>query len=293
MTDEAALLQAIADQPEADTPRLVYADWLDERGGEANRARAEFIRLQIMLYRLAAETAESKAARPRAAELLNRFATEWGFPPRESNRYDVRRGFIDEWYLQLSRGHAEIEAFVRCLSRFPITRVVLNANLLQPPMTSDSELIAQLDVPAIHKLRSMEIAAPAYGPALLEVLLSLRQAPALKSLTIAGVTVEAAVSIASLPKLGSLESLYFRFGAPGRNGGVRDTGAVAIATSTVLHELRGLSLRGTRVRNRGALALAASRTLGKLERLILTENPGIGATARQALRNRFEDRVFL
>jgi uncharacterized protein (TIGR02996 family) len=45
--DGAALLAAIIAHPDEDTPRLVYADWLDEQGGESNAARAELIRLQI------------------------------------------------------------------------------------------------------------------------------------------------------------------------------------------------------------------------------------------------------
>ncbi|MBA4189907.1 MAG: hypothetical protein C0467_18135 [Planctomycetaceae bacterium] len=44
MSDEDALLSAIAAQPAEDTPRLVYADWLDEHD---QPIRAEFIRLQI------------------------------------------------------------------------------------------------------------------------------------------------------------------------------------------------------------------------------------------------------
>jgi uncharacterized protein (TIGR02996 family) len=44
MSDEDALLAAIAAHPDEDTPRLVYADWLDEHD---RPIRAEFIRLQI------------------------------------------------------------------------------------------------------------------------------------------------------------------------------------------------------------------------------------------------------
>jgi uncharacterized protein (TIGR02996 family) len=44
MTEQAMLLKAIVDQPEEDTLRLVYADWLDEND-QANHA--EFIRKQI------------------------------------------------------------------------------------------------------------------------------------------------------------------------------------------------------------------------------------------------------
>ena len=46
-----AILQDIIEQPDDDTPRLVYADWLDEYGDSADRDRAEFIRTQIALAR--------------------------------------------------------------------------------------------------------------------------------------------------------------------------------------------------------------------------------------------------
>jgi uncharacterized protein (TIGR02996 family) len=46
MSDGEALLRAILEQPWEDTPRLAYADWLDEYG---DPERAEFIRVQIRL----------------------------------------------------------------------------------------------------------------------------------------------------------------------------------------------------------------------------------------------------
>lgn len=48
MTD-ADFLPAILTAPDDDTPRLIYADWLEEHGGDAGRARAEFIRVQCRL----------------------------------------------------------------------------------------------------------------------------------------------------------------------------------------------------------------------------------------------------
>lgn len=47
MSDEAALLRAICDHPDDDTPRLVFADWLTEQGGPVNGAWANAIRVQI------------------------------------------------------------------------------------------------------------------------------------------------------------------------------------------------------------------------------------------------------
>ena len=42
MNPDDAFLQAIRDAPDDDAPRLIYADWLDERGDP----RGEFIRVQ-------------------------------------------------------------------------------------------------------------------------------------------------------------------------------------------------------------------------------------------------------
>lgn len=49
MNDRAAFLAAIIAEPENDLPRLIYADYLDERG---ESERAEFIRVQCELARL-------------------------------------------------------------------------------------------------------------------------------------------------------------------------------------------------------------------------------------------------
>ncbi len=49
MTDQKALLAAILAARDEDTPRVVYADWLDENG---DPARAEFIRVQVRIAQL-------------------------------------------------------------------------------------------------------------------------------------------------------------------------------------------------------------------------------------------------
>jgi uncharacterized protein (TIGR02996 family) len=46
VTHDDAFLQAILESPDDDTPRLVYADWLDEHD------RDEFIHMQGLLARL-------------------------------------------------------------------------------------------------------------------------------------------------------------------------------------------------------------------------------------------------
>lgn len=55
MTERESFLRAICAEPDEDTPRLAFADWLDEHGEEA---RAAFIRVQVELAALEAEKRE-------------------------------------------------------------------------------------------------------------------------------------------------------------------------------------------------------------------------------------------
>jgi len=59
MSDRAALYAAVCANPDDDTPRLVFADWLDENG-EAKRAA--FIRAQVELHRTAGADTPAAAA---------------------------------------------------------------------------------------------------------------------------------------------------------------------------------------------------------------------------------------
>jgi uncharacterized protein (TIGR02996 family) len=74
---EASFLTDVARHPADDGPRLVYADWLDEHGGPPGAARAEFIRLQIGLVRLAPDASARPALAARAAALLARHERTW------------------------------------------------------------------------------------------------------------------------------------------------------------------------------------------------------------------------
>ena len=51
MTECESLYRAICASPEEDTPRLAFADWLEEEGSRENRERSELIRTHIQLTR--------------------------------------------------------------------------------------------------------------------------------------------------------------------------------------------------------------------------------------------------
>jgi uncharacterized protein (TIGR02996 family) len=91
MTND-ALLDAILADPDDDSPRLVYADWLDERGNP----RGEFIRVQCELARLPKYDTKRAPIETREQELLNQHGAEWAQPVASIAReYQFHRGFID------------------------------------------------------------------------------------------------------------------------------------------------------------------------------------------------------
>src|SRR5579883_1945707 len=96
MTDtEAALLRAIAANRDEDTPRLVFADYLDELGEPSRSARAEFIRLHVHTTRLPADAPEREIVRRRIDQLLWKWDFVWQkeMPPGFKPLSGYRRGF--------------------------------------------------------------------------------------------------------------------------------------------------------------------------------------------------------
>jgi uncharacterized protein (TIGR02996 family) len=99
--EERALIAAIIAQPEEDTPRLAYADWLQEHGQEE---RAELIRTQVELARGTVGTlsaAERNERDARVRELLRRHSKQWRKPLLRTTRTATvnwgpfERGMVD------------------------------------------------------------------------------------------------------------------------------------------------------------------------------------------------------
>lgn len=74
MTDQDSFIQAINAAPEDDHLRLVYADWLDDRGGAPDPGRSELIRAQMEIEPLLATQHERDAPCPENGRIavLNR-----------------------------------------------------------------------------------------------------------------------------------------------------------------------------------------------------------------------------
>ena len=75
MTEREALTRAICEAPDEDTPRLVFADWLDEHG---EPDRAEFIRVQVRFADLLRRgDPDTQGLARRARELWSGHGKEW------------------------------------------------------------------------------------------------------------------------------------------------------------------------------------------------------------------------
>ncbi len=127
MSDEDALLAAIAEHPDEDTPRLAYADWLDEHD---RPILAEFIRVQIEI--------SHKETLPRV--LQNRYVDLWkrnqelldnhrdellgslAALPKDT-KIEFRRGFVSE---VTSEGvHARHDLWPRLIATRPLPRLTI------------------------------------------------------------------------------------------------------------------------------------------------------------------------
>ncbi len=95
MTEREALLRAVCEFPDDDTPRLVFADWLQEHGEEE---RAEFIRVQIEQTRLKPESVPWWKCESRARKLLKAHERQWGNDIVANDNFfwgDFVRGFAE------------------------------------------------------------------------------------------------------------------------------------------------------------------------------------------------------
>ena len=102
MSDEKALLAAIWEHPHEDTPRLVYADWLQENG---QPERAEFIRVQCEMAKLAEDDPRFRTARAASNRLSKKWGAKWKATlPRNARTGQWHQGFFqpDDRGIQLA-----------------------------------------------------------------------------------------------------------------------------------------------------------------------------------------------
>src|SRR5258708_6482639 len=105
MSSEAAFLAAVREDPAGDTPRLVLADWLEDRGDSTGAARAELIRVQCELSLWVPDLRRRTELQEREQQLLARHGEDW---------LGALRPFCRSWRFErgLARGTIDARRFV-------------------------------------------------------------------------------------------------------------------------------------------------------------------------------------
>jgi len=122
--EQQALLRTILEHPDDDAPRLVYADWLEERGDPDQGARAYFIRRQIALSAIdpAELSGEAIDEQRRLLDLAERrWSSDW-----LRGQAQWRRGFIEGVFCSVADW---VEHREELLADHPIRRVALRGQV--------------------------------------------------------------------------------------------------------------------------------------------------------------------
>jgi uncharacterized protein (TIGR02996 family) len=194
MTQDDAFLHSILSNPEDDTPRLVYADWLEEHG---QPDRAEFIRVQCEWARMAVYNDHRRQLLTRQNELLATRGPTWltldwpiaSNPTIHAMTFD--RGFVAELSLRgRTLGDAGVRAMVKCPRLAFVTALDLSGNDIGRP-----GIEALAESPFLSRLAFLDLRDnPVSDPSLLEPLAASSHLLALQELVL---TLERAYSVTS------------------------------------------------------------------------------------------------
>ncbi|WP_162665972.1 TIGR02996 domain-containing protein [Gemmata massiliana] len=165
MNDEAGLLAAITAHANEDTPRLAYADWLDENEAPV---QAEFIRLQCRLASCSAADPDYPDLTERHAEMVAQFGplaklTAPALPPGYHAEHDItgfQRGFLSaasgSWRAdRRTPTDEDVEQFAAGLSQLIATTTVRELHLTD--LTPD-QVFRVLTAPGAESLTSVLVA---------------------------------------------------------------------------------------------------------------------------------------
>jgi uncharacterized protein (TIGR02996 family) len=272
MNHEQGFLRAIIQNPDDDTPRLIYADWLEEQGNP----RGEFIRVQCELARSDLPTPRRLQLLEREKQLLARYRQEWDVSlQRLCTNCVYRRGFPETVRLQTMD-------FLRHAEELFLSAPIVGLRLSRPgPSVS---LIIR--IPWLARVRLLDLGRNrprGYGEALGDTgVRLLAECPYLRNVTellleYHDIRNGGAIALAESPHLGELTTLRLT------HNRVAAAGVRALVESPWLVRLTTLALSGNQLGDAGAHILAKAPRLQEVQAM----GAGIGEEGRRALRARF------
>jgi uncharacterized protein (TIGR02996 family) len=148
--DERAFFDPIRDAPADDGPRLIYADWLDEHG---QPARAEFIRLQCALDRLADDDRRLPEVREHERLLADAHKARWAADvARMVTDWSFHKGVIDSVSVTAGQFLAHAEALFHLA---PVRKVRF--------LDAGEDLATLVQSPLLRHVRELDLSNNALG----------------------------------------------------------------------------------------------------------------------------------
>ncbi|HYH68204.1 MAG TPA: TIGR02996 domain-containing protein [Urbifossiella sp.] len=306
MTDRDALYAAVLAAPDDDTPRLVFADYLDDTGVRADGIRARFVRNQVALARAEPWSDEFDTLYRATAPVEDHYRKAWatgidGIVIPDGNAFD--RGFLGRVTCFSKRFVADA---AKLFAAHPVRAVKFSAMNSTRGAATAAELAAS---PFLARLHTIQLSGRAVDDAYVSVVGQSPHAAGVRGLTLGdcGATAAAvgrfgspsflglrelelwnvvygtndAKAVAKSRSLAALTALRVCHGADAADVPIRGPGAVALAESPHLRGLIELELRNQELRKKGAEAFAAAYAWPGLKQLFLRGN-GIPASALPA-----------
>ena len=273
--EEQSFLTAILASPDDDTPRLIFADWLDERGTDDDRARAALIRAQCRLEYLPSGR-ERRKLEGEAKAILRANAKRWTQELRHEfpgDEWQFRRGFLDGVQMSATLFVEKGKALFRLAPTLRSVRFPNAANetneLAESPFLAR---LASLDLTQMCTCGYCDIDVE------LRNLFKSKHVKGLRHLNVSRdrVNVPEMRALARSTALANLTSLDLSDNPFGPEG------AETLAKSRHLTKLTRLSLAHNNLRDRGANALATAKHFPALTQLELGDN-GLSGEGVEAL----------
>jgi uncharacterized protein (TIGR02996 family) len=262
--EDRSFFHAIVSAPDDDTPRLIYADWLQDR----DDPRGEFIRLQCQLARIKYNGRPNKRRdqlQERVNELLAEYGKMWLAPLQMRHwRFHFERGFPIPQSLTIGEFLKDgQQVFDAC----PIQ--VLRLMNLCDYATRYKQLEAVVASPLLDRVLGLAFTIEGVVDRRID-----------DDATGLGIGDLGALILTESPRLAHLTYLELR------ENEIGDAGVRLLAASRHLSSLVELDLSSNPVSIEGARALAASKTLVNLTKLHM-RGTEIGAAGARLLRERF------
>ena len=264
-----SFLCAILARPRDDGPRLVYADFLDESDGPADRGRADLIRTQCALARLGDDHPRLPSLVQRQTDLLQQFQAEWAEPLRGlADGVVFRRGLLDAVSLDAATFLSHGDELFR---RAPVRRVRL---------ANAARFVAELaDCPHLSQVRELDLTDAGLGNGGVCVLTRSPHLCGVETLDLSfnglgDAGVRHFANAATLPRLRELVLTD--------NNGLGSDGLRDLAESPYRGGLTALDVSANDIDGEGVRAVAGSRTLSRLHTFRVAANP-VGDAGAAAL----------